>query len=160
MKSKYAFFFCLAITLHNVEEAIWLPQWSQTGSPFQKAVTDNEFHFAVLIITLLAYFISFFYLKSPQISILKWGFIGFLGSMILNALFPHLIATVFMKAYAPGLVTAWLLNVPINSFILYKLHKSHVVTVKEVLISTIVVGILLLALIPLLFTLGGNRIPY
>ena len=28
MKSYYAIFFCLAITLHNLEEALWLPQWS------------------------------------------------------------------------------------------------------------------------------------
>ena len=37
MKNDYALFFCLAITLHNLEEALWLPQWSQMGSAFHKA---------------------------------------------------------------------------------------------------------------------------
>ena len=59
MKNYYALFFCLAITLHNLEEALWLPQWSQIGSAFQRPVSSNEFHFAVLIITALAYLISF-----------------------------------------------------------------------------------------------------
>ncbi|WP_428910840.1 HXXEE domain-containing protein [Niallia sp. Krafla_26] len=160
MKSYYAFFFCLAITLHNVEEALWLPQWSQIGAALQKPVAQNEFHFAVLIITALAYFISFLYLIFPKISILKWGFIGYLGSMIMNAFFPHLMATIIMKTYAPGLGTALLLNVPINSIILYRFYKSNVVTLKEISISTIVVGALLLAIIPFLFMLGGSLINY
>jgi len=45
MNSYYAIFFCFAITLHNLEEAVWLPQWSQIGSSFQKPVTPGEFHF-------------------------------------------------------------------------------------------------------------------
>lgn len=160
MKSYYAIFFCLAITLHNLEEALWLPQWSQIGFFIQKPVTPNEFHFAVLIITSLAYLITFLYLSFPDANLLKWAFIGFLGSMIFNAIFPHLIATIFSKTYAPGLVTALLLNIPINTVILYKLQTSKHITIKEVLISTIVVGILLIAMIPLLFTLGNNIINF
>lgn len=88
----------------------------------------------------------------------KWAFVGFLGSMVLNAIFPHLMATIFMKTYAPGLITALLLNIPINTIILYRLHISNLISIKEVLISTLVVGILLLAMIPVLFTLGDNLI--
>jgi hypothetical protein len=160
MKSYYAIFFCLAITLHNLEEALWLPRWSQMGSSLQKAVTPDEFHFAVFIITALAYVISFLYLSFPKTNIIKWAFIGFLGSMVFNAIFPHLIATIFMKTYAPGLVTALLLNIPINSVILYRLHTLNSISIKEILNSTVVIGILLLALIPFLFTLGDNIINY
>lgn len=51
--------FCLAITLHNIEEAIWLPKWSQQASKYQKPVTPNEFRFAVIVITFFAYFSAF-----------------------------------------------------------------------------------------------------
>ena len=78
MKSYYTLFFCLAITLHNLEEALWLPQWSQIGSAFQRPVTSNEFYFTVLIITALAYLISFLYLIFPKSKVMKWAFIGFL----------------------------------------------------------------------------------
>ena len=76
--------------------------------------------------------------------------------MVFNAIFPHLLATIVMKTYAPGLVTGLLLNIPINTIILYKLYKSNVVTKKEIVISTVVVGILLLAMIPVLFAVGSN----
>ncbi len=156
----YAIFFCLAITLHNIEEAIWLPQWSQLGHPLQQPVTANEFYFAVIIITALAYFISFLFVHFPGIKIIKWAFIGFLGSMIFNAFFPHLISMILMKKYAPGFITGLLLNVPINSFILYKLHTQHLISAKNIIISTVIVGALLLMLIPFLFNMASMLVSY
>ncbi|MFJ7932533.1 HXXEE domain-containing protein [Peribacillus sp. NPDC096448] len=153
-------FFCFAITLHNIEEAIWLPKWSQQASKFQKSVTPSEFHFAVIVITTLAYLSAFSYLLIPESDFAKWIFIGFVGSMIFNAIFPHLIATVLMKKYAPGLFTGVLLNIPINSLIIYQMFEDDLILWKELIISTLVIGISLLALIPLLFKIGGKISPF
>jgi drug/metabolite transporter (DMT)-like permease len=146
--------FCIAITLHNLEEAIWLPAWSQQASRFQKPVTEGEFRFAVLVITGLAYLAAISYFIWPQAELVKWIFIGFLGSMIMNALFPHLIATLIMKKYAPGLGTALLLNIPVNALILSHMYTENTVTTWELVLSTVVVGGLILSLIPLLFQAG------
>jgi len=69
---------------------------------FINAVTPSEFHFAVFVITMLAYLSAFYFFYKPESELAKWVFIGFLGSMIVNAIFPHLIATILMKQYAPG----------------------------------------------------------
>ena len=37
----------------------------------------------------LAYLVSFLSLSIPKSKIIKWAYIGFLGSMIFNATFPH-----------------------------------------------------------------------
>lgn len=153
-------FFCFAITLHNIEEAIWFPKWSQHASKFQKSVTSNEFHFAIIVITILAYFSALSYLYIPESDFIKWIFIGFLGSMILNAIFPHLIVTVLMKKYAPGLLTGLFLNVPINSLVIHQMFAENLILWKELIISTLVVGIILLALIPILFKVGGKVSPF
>ena len=153
-------FFCLAITLHNIEEAIWLPQWSQQPSKFQKAVNPSEFHFAVIIITMLAYLSAFSYLYFLESEIAKWIFIGFLGSMIFNAIFPHLLVTILTKTYAPGLLTGLLLNIPINSLIIIELFDNHLIIWKELIISTAVIGIILLSLIPLLFKMSRKILPH
>lgn len=152
----YAIFFCFAITLHNIEEAIWLPQWSQMGHSFQQPVTATEFHFAVLIITALAYFISFLFCAYPNVRFIKWAFTGFLGAMLVNAFFPHAIITVLTRSYAPGLLTGLLLNLPINGVILYFLLKQHFITRKEIILSTLSVGFLLVMLISILFRLAGH----
>lgn len=153
-------FFCFAITLHNIEEAIWLPKWSQQSSKFQKSVTPSEFHFAVIVITALAYLSAFIYLLIPESDFAKWIFIGFVGSMILNVIFPHLIATFLMKKYAPGLLTGVLLNIPINSLIIYQMFEGDLILWKELIISTLIIGISLLALIPLLFKIGRKISPF
>ncbi|WP_431029862.1 HXXEE domain-containing protein [Lysinibacillus sp. LZ02] len=153
-------FFCLAITLHNLEEAIWLPKWSQQVSKFQKPVTTSEFHFAVIVITALAYLSAFIYMNFPDFQLGKWLFIGFLSSMVLNAIFPHLLATIATKTYAPGLITGLLLNIPINSFILYQMFQQGVMTWRELIVSTVVVGPCLIALIPLLFWGGRQLSPF
>ncbi|MEK4441949.1 MULTISPECIES: HXXEE domain-containing protein [unclassified Niallia] len=148
--------FCFAITLHNIEEAIWLPKWSQQSSKFQKPVTSREFNFAVIFVTILAYLSAISFLYRPESVLSKWIFVGFLGSMILNAIFPHLIATVWLKKYAPGLLTGLLLNFPINSFVIYQMLSINLIRWHELVISTFTVGITLVVLIPFLFKIGGK----
>lgn len=155
-----ALFFCFAITLHNIEEAIWLPKWSQQPSKFQKSVSSSEFHFAVIVITAFAYLSAFGYVYRPELTLTKWIFIGFLGSMILNAIFPHLMATILMKKYAPGLLTGLLLNIPINSLIIHHMFVEDLIVWKELILATLIVGMTLLALIPLLFRAGAKAAPF
>ncbi|AHA78534.1 hypothetical protein Bateq7PJ16_2858 [Bacillus subtilis] len=108
---------------------------------------------------MLAYLSAFGFLYMPESDIAKWIFIGFLGSMVINAIFPHLIATVVMKKYAPGLLTGLLLNIPVNSLVIYQMFLKNLIVWKELIISTLVVGIILLALIPLLFKVGDKVSP-
>ena len=149
MDSELVIFFCFAITLHNLAEALWLPQWSKHASKFHRPVSSNEFNFAVVFITILAYLSTFLFFYFPEVSLTKWMFTGFLGSMIVNAIFPHLVATILMKKYAPGLMTGVLLNVPINSLIIYQMFIQNLISWKGLILSTIVVGCVLLALIPI-----------
>lgn len=149
MDSELVIFFCFAITLHNLAETLWLPQWSKHASKFHRPVSSNEFNFAVVFITILAYLSTFLFFYFPEVSLTKWIFTGFLGSMIVNAIFPHLVATILMKKYAPGLMTGVLLNVPINSLIIYQMFIQNLISWKGLILSTIVVGCVLLALIPI-----------
>ena len=146
--------FCIAITIHNIEEAIWLPAWSQQPSRFQKPMSAGEFRFAVTVITLLVYAAASSYLLWPHAELAKWIFTGFLGSMIVNAIFPHLVATLVMKKYAPGIITGLLLNIPVNSFILSRMHAEDTISSWELALSTVIVGGAILSLIPLLFKVG------
>ncbi|MCB9454201.1 MAG: HXXEE domain-containing protein, partial [Anaerolineaceae bacterium] len=111
-------FFPLAISLHNIEEAIWLPKWSQKAGRFHKPITADEFYFAVICVTLLAYLSTVLALAFPTVALLKLIFFGFLGTMILNIFMPHLAATILLRRYAPGLLTGVFGLIPINGIIL------------------------------------------
>lgn len=146
--------FPLAITLHNIEEALWLPQWSQFAKRYHKPVGRNEFYFALICVTLIAYLSSFFFLLFNEVVILKYIYFGFVGAMILNAIFPHLIATIVLKRYAPGVITGIVMNVPCFSFLIIFAIKENLISIFEVIISTAVVGGTILASLPMFFKLG------
>jgi heme/copper-type cytochrome/quinol oxidase subunit 3 len=46
--------FVIAVAIHNLEEAIWLPAWSQSAQVWHRAVTTFEFRFAAVVLTVLA----------------------------------------------------------------------------------------------------------
>lgn len=58
-----------------------------------------------------------------------------------------------------GLLTGLLLNIPVNSLVIYQMFLKNLIVWKELIISTLVVGIILLALIPLLFKVGDKVSP-
>ncbi|MBZ0309203.1 MAG: HXXEE domain-containing protein [Anaerolineae bacterium] len=151
-------FFPLAITLHNIEEAIWLPKWSQKAGRFHKPVVANEFYFAVLCVTLLAYLSTFFALAFPDVALLKLIFFGFLGTMILNIFMPHLAATILLRQYAPGLLTGLFGMIPINGVILALALSNGDVQWGELIVSTVIVAVVLLASLPLFFRIGRQFI--
>ncbi len=151
-------FFPLAITLHNIEEALWLPRWSQYAKRFHPPVAQNEFVFAVIVVTVLAYLSTFLAMAFPSVLILRLIFFGALGMMILNAFVPHLAATIVLRRYAPGLATGLFLMVPVDSIILYQAIADGSLQWLELLVATLVVAVTVLLLLPLLFKLGRELI--
>lgn len=148
--------FLLGFSLHNIEEALWIPEWSQHAKKFHREVTRNEFWFAVIIVTALGYLITFqYYLFSSTSYISKYIFLGFVSMMVLNGFFPHLIASILLRKYAPGTITALLLNVPVGIYIII----NTVRTAEEffsLLLSTVIVTIACVIIINFLFKIGKS----
>jgi hypothetical protein len=147
-------FFPIAITLHNLEEALWLPQWSRHAKRFHKPVQPNEFFLAVILVTLLASLSTFVAIAAPSFWLGRQLFFGFLGAMILNAFMPHLAATILLRRYAPGLITGLALLVPINLTIIIQAMTAGELSWWGLIISTIVVAGLWLSLLPAFLRLG------
>lgn len=49
-----------------------------------------------------------------SVDAVQYIYLGFILMMCLNSIFPHLIATMVLKRYAPGTLTGLLLNLPIG----------------------------------------------
>jgi hypothetical protein len=153
-------FFPLAITLHNIEEALWLPQWSKHAGRFHPPVEKHEFHFALIVITAMAYLATFLTVLFPDNIYVTRMFYGFLGAMIINAIFPHLVATIVLKKYAPGLLTGLFLIIPVNSILIYRAVMIELISIIEIVITTIALGAIFILAIPLLFKAGRYLINY
>jgi hypothetical protein len=107
---KLLWLFPIALALHNLEEAIWFPAWSQHAGFWERPIGATEFRIAVLL-TILAFPITFWSVRTRQEALTTYMLAGFLFAMLLNVIF-HVAATVGLREYAPGVVTAVLINLP------------------------------------------------
>jgi hypothetical protein len=146
--------FPLAITIHNLEEAFWLPKWTENNKLIRRPIGSREFLFAILFITIFAYLSTFFTIIFPSSCLWKHIFYGFLGAMILNIIFSHLLTSIILRKYSPGLFTGVLIVFPTNSSILYQSFTSRNLGWLEFILSSIVVSAVILFLLPLLFKIG------
>ena len=109
-----ALLLALAVTLHNVEEMIWLP-----GFPHPTALKIDAgpvaFRFAAVGVAALVWAVALTLAAGwPAGSLMA----GFALAMIVNAAVPHLALTVAMRRYHPGTATACLLVVPAATAVL------------------------------------------
>jgi hypothetical protein len=152
--------FLMGFTLHNLEESIWLPEWSKHAKTFHEPVKRNQFIFAVIIITMIGYLVTFVNILFDQPgNIPNYLYLGFIGMMGLNSIFPHLVATLILKKYAPGLLTGILLNLPISCFIvIYYIQKG--VNIYYLILSIGIVTAFVLFSLKYLFKLGDKLVQY
>ncbi|MBL0265058.1 MAG: HXXEE domain-containing protein [Leptospiraceae bacterium] len=147
--------FLLGFSLHNIEEALWLPQWSQNILAFINQCQIMNF-FAVIMVTAIGYLFTFqYFVFGSTYAIAKFAYLGFILMMVFNTFFPHILSTIYLKKYAPGTLTALLLNFPIGSYLIFKeIHSLE--DLQFLLISTAVISIAILILINFLFKIGKS----
>jgi hypothetical protein len=152
--------FLIGFTLHNLEESVWLPEWSKHAKTFHEPVERNQFIFAAIIITTIGCLVTFVNILFDQPgNIANYIYLGFIGMMGINAIFPHLIATLILKKYAPGLLTGILLNLPIACIIIIHYLRKGINGYYLLLSFVIVTGIILFSL-KYLFKIGEKLIKF
>ncbi len=152
--------FLLGFSLHNLEEAIWLPEWSKHAKKYSEPVEKNKFIFAIIIITITGYLISLCdILLGARINIFSYIYMGFIGMMGLNAIFPHIIATFVLKKYAPGLITGVFLNLPLSVIIIGQ-YLQKGINIYLLIVSVFLMSVLTLLMLKYLFNFGSKFIKY
>jgi hypothetical protein len=146
--------FPAVVTLHNLEEAIWLPAWSQTAGRLFRPVAPRVFRFAVVFLTVLVYLLAWMTIRSGRQSIWAYATLGAMAATLINAVAPHLVFSIAMRRYMPGLVTGLFLNIPVLSLLVLLLFKEGYVSGTEAGLACTVVPLMLLLSLPLLFRLA------
>jgi hypothetical protein len=146
--------FVAAVTAHNLEEAVWLPGWSRSAGKWHASVSAGEFRFAVAVLTVLAALAAVLAVSQGKASAGAYLLCGYALAMVLNAAFPHLVASLAMRRYMPGTATALLLNLPVAAALIRTALDEGYITLSRFLLAgpAIVFGIVIA--LPLLFWLG------
>jgi hypothetical protein len=156
--------FVLAIAAHNLEEAVWLPAWSQRTSSrgawlqrsgrWRHPVGAFEFRFAVLVLTAAAAAAALAASLGGKGSLGAYLVSGYALAMLLNVVFPHVLACLALREYAPGTLTALLLNAPACALLLELALREGYVDASVFLWAGPLVVLAIAGSIPLLFTIG------
>ena len=151
---RLAWLFAVAVSVHNLEEAVWLPKWSASCGRWHRPVAAGPFRFTVAALTLAAWAAVFLAVLGGRESIGAYLTAGYALAMLLNVVFPHLLAVVVLRRYAPGIATALVLNLPVTLLLLQKAFADGFVSPSRfVWVGPLVVAGIL-GLIPAMLILG------
>lgn len=146
----------IAVTIHDLEEAVWFPAWSLSAGAWQGPVDPGQFRVAVAMFTGLVWVVTYASVRGGRESLGAYLMSGTALTMLLNVFFPHLGATVFQRAYAPGVVTAVLLNLPVTLYLLRRaFEERHVSKTRFAVAAVTLPGIYAILIVPLLLFVGG-----
>jgi hypothetical protein len=146
--------FPIVITLHNAEEAVWLPDWSKRVGRWHSPIAPGVFRFAAAVLTVLAFVVTWLSAGSGKQTVWTYLAFGYMVAMLANVLIPHVAASVALRSYTPGVATAVVLNLPVLSLLVVLALREGYVSGWEAAAYSAGVASLLALSIPALFKLG------
>ena len=142
------------MTLHNAEEAIWLPGWSKRAVLWHRPVTPGSFRVTVAVLTVMAIAITWLSAVSGKQTVWTYLVFGCMVIALANVLIPHVALTVVLRSYMPGVATAVTLNLPVLSLLVVLALREGYVSFWKAAVYSVGVAGLLIAAIPALFKMG------
>ncbi|WP_051317105.1 HXXEE domain-containing protein [Ectobacillus panaciterrae] len=114
-------------TIHNLEEALTMRKY---GTEHFKKMQRGQFPAAVTILTLLV--VVFIYFGTREEVGLVGRFLAIFGqaSLFINAL-AHIIGTLRLRRYTPGLITAVLIYIPFSIYLFNIALQNNYITEKQ-----------------------------
>lgn len=145
----------VAVAVHNLEEALWLPGWSRERAKRWRPPADAwEFRFAVTVITLAVFLLAALTQIAGWSSIWHYLLAAYALGQSLNIFVPHLVASIAYRTVIPGLRSGVLLVLPTAALFLYRSFVESRLELDRFLPVVTVVIMLLLLSLPVLFRVG------
>lgn len=151
--------FPVAVTLHNGEEAIWMPAWTAQHARLLPLHPPGEplLWSALIVLTVGAFVVTYLSMRKGPESFWTYLTFGYIVAMLANVFVPHLPATLAFRSYTPGVVTACLINLPVMSILSMKAVRQRWVCGGKAIAFAVVVPLAAAAALAALFGLTPLR---
>ena len=116
----------IVLTLHNIEEALTMPRWVMANLPLIKEnlpiaidlqFTPAQLLFSLLIATVVPVVVTIACINGERRSAKLYLLFLLQAIVLLNVFIPHVAASIRMKQYNPGVVTAVCVNLPFSLYL-------------------------------------------
>jgi uncharacterized protein with HXXEE motif len=123
---KLQWLFPIAVTLHNAEEAVSMPQWiSAHRSQVPLHPGSGKIWLGLFLLTVAAFVVTYMCARNAKQSIWAYLLFGYVAAMLVNVFVPHIPATLVYGEYTPGVLTAIFVNLPVMSIVLFKAVREQ-----------------------------------
>lgn len=106
--------FGVGVTLHNLEEAVYLPGWFRSNLKLLFEPNGKIYWIVTSTVSLVIWVPIVGICISPEGSSFQTVLSGFALVMVVNSVLPHLALTLVKHSYSPGTGTAMLFNLPLG----------------------------------------------
>jgi hypothetical protein len=118
--------------LHNMEEAPLMVKWSERLPVRIKLLESRrQFIFAVIILTLISFLITYFGLKAMSKHAGHLLILSILMTITFNVFFPHVLLAFWFRMYNPGLVSALFLILPFSIYMFQRALNENLIAQNE-----------------------------
>jgi hypothetical protein len=123
-----------------LEEALAYPHFLAVhASGLRWTIETSAFWFAVSVLTLAAWIVTYFSWRDGAQSFSAYLVFGYAVVMLVNVAVPHVPLAVWFRGYTPGLITAVTVNLPCIAFLLARaLGERYVSRKKATKVSAVV----------------------
>ncbi len=148
--------FPIAVTLHNAEEAIWMPAWDASHAAQLPVAVPGaaKIRIALAVLTLIAFVATYLSARKGPQSIWAYLTFGYIIAMLANVFIPHLPAAILFREYTPGVVTAVLINLLLMLYLSLRAVKDGWVGGRKAIAAAALVPVLLAVSIAIFFASG------
>ncbi len=123
----------ILLAIHNAEEALFFPRYlpfvlyrlPATWQALIAPLTTGQVGAALAVVTAVAFIVAWWSYRKPNSAVALWLVLLIQATVLLNVVWHAAAAVVLFGGYAPGVVTAVLLNLPFSVYLLGRSAREH-----------------------------------
>lgn len=124
--------FGIGVTLHNLEEAVFLASWNRAHLKWW-FTPNSKIYWALTSLVSVVIWVAVVGVRvSPESTHWQCALAGFAMAMAINAVLPHFVISIVKRSYSPGAGTGMLLNLPLGILLVHEQLHAHVISTAQI----------------------------
>ena len=138
-----AILFAIGVTLHNLEEALFLVDWSHSHLKLWFEPNPKIYWVLTSLVSLVIWIPVVGVCVSKESASFQNALSGFALAMAINAVLPHLMISLVTHSYSPGTGTGMLFNLPFGMLLIHQQLSDRAISPVEFWRAAVLYALLL-----------------
>jgi hypothetical protein len=138
-----AILFGIGVTLHNLEEAMYLVSWARSHVKLPFEPNPRAYWIVTSLVSVAIWIPIVGVCVSKESAHFQSALSGFALVMAINAVLPHFALSLAKHSYSPGTATGMLFNLPLGVLLIHAQLRAHAASRVDVWREAVLYALLL-----------------